>query len=533
MTDFPKRPYTILLCTMGGQGGAGVEPMAAKGGRILCNWIVLAARAAGFAVQSTLTPGTGQRTGLNTLYIEIYPADAAALAGRKPVFRLAPRPGDIDLLVAYELVEAGRALTQGLVSKDRTTLIASTHRFYTQAEKGVTTDGRIDAAAILAAVKAGAKQSVLFDAAEACRNGGSVNAVMLGAIAALAPFPIAAEHLEQAIGRADDGINTPAENLAAFARGKAATDSPDGTLPNDESFKRRRGPLPSLRQRIVDKIPAPAQSIVQEAAARVAEFQNLAYANHFLDRLATIRRIDGGGPANDYSLTRETARHLALWLSYDDIIRVADLKTRPDRLARIRAEVDAGSREPLRITEFFKPGLDEWTAVLPTAVGRSLRQLATRFGLRDRLNLGLHIRSTAIWGYILLRVVARLRFLRPISLGRAEEEARIARWLDAIERAVERDYGLALEIAACARLIKGYGETRQRGYAKFERIFAKLVEPALAGWLHNDNAATAVSRSRAIAFANPEGAIFESQLTEIAAAANADLAAAETGTAVH
>ena len=97
VTELPDRPYTILLYTMGGQGGAGVEPMASKGGRILCNWIVHASRAAGYPVQSTLTPGTGQRTGLNSLYLEIYPATPpprrpkAGLSPRAPPGRCRPR----------------------------------------------------------------------------------------------------------------------------------------------------------------------------------------------------------------------------------------------------------------------------------------------------------------------------------------------------------------------------------------------------------------------------------------------------------
>ena len=143
--------------------------------------------------------------------------------------------------------------------------------------------------------------------------------------------------------------------------------------------------------------------------------------------------------------------------------------------------------------------------------------------------MNLHIRSTALWGYFLLRVVANLRFLRPVSLGLVEETARIDRWLTAIQRAADRDYRLAVEIAECARLIKGYGETRQRGYAQFGRVFEKLVQPALDGWLHQDDASVAVRRARAAAFADPDGNNIDARLDEIAAAANADVAAAEIG----
>ena len=46
-----------------------------------------------------------------------------------------PLPGDVDIVLASELMEAGRAVQRGLVTPDRTTLIASTHRVYSIAEK--------------------------------------------------------------------------------------------------------------------------------------------------------------------------------------------------------------------------------------------------------------------------------------------------------------------------------------------------------------------------------------------------------------
>ena len=518
---------------MGGQGGGGTEPMASKGGRVLCDWIVHAANVAGYPVQSTLTPGTGQRTGLNNLYIEIYPVKTATLAGRKPVFRLAPRPGDLDLVVAYELLEAGRAIAQGLVSRDRTTLITSTHRFYTIAEKASATDARVDSKALIETATASAKNTVLLDMADISATvGGSVNAVAAGALAAHPSFPIDAAQVEKAITELADGINPVRTNLAAFAAGQRASGA-SGVSPTSASVTRRRTPLAALRQSVADDYPEIVQPIVDEAVARVADFQSVGYAKAFLGRLAPIRTLDSGGPKADYALTQETARYLALWMSYDDIIRVADLKTRHQRLARIRADVGAEPGQPVRVTEFFKPGVDEWTAVLPAPLGRLLRTAATKLGLRHRLNVGLHIRSTAIWGFLLLRLVASLRFLRPFSLGLAEETAHIERWLAAIRQAADRDYRLAVEIAECGRLIKGYGETRARSYDNFDRVFTKLVDPALEGWLHHDIAGPAVGEARAAAFADPEGDTFARRLDEIAVAANADLAAAETGTPIR
>ena len=529
MTDLPDRPYTIVLYSMGGQGGGGVEPMAAAGGRVLCRWIVEAAHLSGYSVQSTLTPGTGQRTGLNLLYIEIYPVEADRLNGRSPVLRLAPRPGDVDLLVAYELLEAGRAISQGLVSKKRTTLVASTHRFYTLNEKRESKDGRYDASTLLDAAEAQSKRSLLVDLDRIkSDHGGSINAGALGLIASLDSFPIPASLLEQAIQAYPDGLNTTEANLRAYAAARlAATAMQSSPLPGPQF--RPRPALPRLNSRIAETFPASTHSVIREGVARLADYQNSSYARGYLDRIEPIRTIDNGGPGGDHALTQETARYLALWMSPEDIIRVADLKPRRERLARIRSHVDAREGEPLRVTEFFKPGIEEWAAILPVGLGRLARQAVERWGNAQEWNVALHIRSTSVWGYLLLRLLANMRFLRGVSLGRAEEKARIERWLSAIHSAARRDYRLAVEVAECAQLIKGYGNTRKRAYAKFDLVFSKLVQPALDGWLHNDRASQAVGEARQAAFADIEGRGIEGRLDEIAAAANADLAAAETG----
>ena len=51
------------------------------------------------------------------------------------VMALLPTPGNVDLLVASELLEAGRAAQNGMITPDRTTVIASTHRMFAIAEK--------------------------------------------------------------------------------------------------------------------------------------------------------------------------------------------------------------------------------------------------------------------------------------------------------------------------------------------------------------------------------------------------------------
>ena len=60
---------------------------------------------------------------------------------------LAPGVGDVDVMMASELMEAGRAVAAGFVTPDRTLSIASTSRFLVMDEKIAMGDGRYDSGA--------------------------------------------------------------------------------------------------------------------------------------------------------------------------------------------------------------------------------------------------------------------------------------------------------------------------------------------------------------------------------------------------
>ena len=146
VSDAP-RPFTLLIAALGGEGGG-----------VLTDWIVSAAEASGLPVQSTSIPGVAQRTGATTYYVEIFPVPFAELGGRRPVLALAPGVGDVDLVVASELLEAGRAIANGFVTTDRTLLIASVSRVYLTVEKMQMADGRYDSERLLKAAEQNAKQ---------------------------------------------------------------------------------------------------------------------------------------------------------------------------------------------------------------------------------------------------------------------------------------------------------------------------------------------------------------------------------------
>ncbi len=150
----------------------------------MADWLIDAAAQCGFPSQSTSIPGVAQRTGATTYYLEIFPATAVELNGRQPVFSLTPSPGNVDIMVASELIEAGRAMQNGYVSPERTTLVASTHRIYATIEKMQMADGRFDSTRVVEAGRQLAKQAVLFDMRKLAQDSGTViNAVLFGAMA--------------------------------------------------------------------------------------------------------------------------------------------------------------------------------------------------------------------------------------------------------------------------------------------------------------------------------------------------------------
>ena len=102
----------------------------------------------------------------------------------------------------------------------------------------------------------------------------------------------------------------------------------------------------------------------------------------------------------DPKLAAEVARHLALWMAYEDIIRVADLKTRASRFERVRREVGAKAHEPVVVIDFLKPGVEEFASVLPRFLGRKVISWAERRGKLDAYNVGMHIKTSGVFGYL-------------------------------------------------------------------------------------------------------------------------------------
>ena len=522
MNPATDRPLTILVAAMGGEGGGGVSPLGSEGGRLLLKWLSLAASRADLPLQSTLLPGTTQRTGSTTYYIEVFPKTFAQLGEKRPILRLSPRPGDVDLVVAYELVEAARAVQNGYVTPDRTTLIASSHRSYTIIEKIAMTDGRIDSAKILSAARERAKAMLLFDMGMVSRETETTqHAVVLGAIAATGCLPLSIDACRDAIRAL--GVNV-ASNLNAYEAGlarasNAARSSTAEPAAANPRRRRARDKLSNLMAATEREFDGDLLTVVSEGVKRVADYQDIKAAEDYLDKVRHLHGLEGHNDedADGNALTREAARHLALWSTYEDVIRVAELKTRKDRFERIRAETGAKAGDVVDIVEFLKPGIEELATVLPKTVGHRVVNWAYARGYENKFNIGLYVKSTSLFGFLLLNAVAALKPVRRFGYRYHEEHALIAVWWQAVETAARTGkHALAREIAETARMVKGYSDTRRRGIANFRTIFDGLVQPALTLAGPGTEAARQVRLARDAALSDPDGNALEKTLRELA-----------------
>ena len=485
------RPVCILIAALGGEGGG-----------VLKDWVVHTAHAAGLPVQATSIPGVAQRTGATTYYVEIFPVRRDVLGVRQPVLCLSPTAGQVDFFVGSELMEAARQIQAGLITA-RTTFVASTHRVYTTAEKMAMGDGRFDSALAIETAQKIANRAILFDMESETQKAGTViSAVMFGAlIGAMADaLPLASATVRDLAEAAIKSGGKGAEaSLRGFAAGYAQAHG-KAQMPPEEKAANNGSQSASPAN-------AAQHDFIQLGEARCRDYMDADYAKLYLDRLAPVRARSNNALTD--SLTRETARYLALWMCYEDVARVADLKSRLERFDGIRTDAAAKAEQPIKVVEFFKPGFGEVADQLPPALAAPIRAYAKKHNKVAIFESGIHVESTAFTGYFKLRALAFMGRFRRASSRYALEQAQIERWLAAIVKAPSNE--LALEIALTARLIKGYSDTHQRGKENFLRILETLIE----GGDYSIETRTAYIRAaREAALADPEGKKLDGSLEQ-------------------
>jgi indolepyruvate ferredoxin oxidoreductase, beta subunit len=521
-----ERVIKLAVLAVGGQGGG-----------VLADWITAVAERNGFVAQSTSVAGVAQRTGATIYYVEM-----ARDTGRLPVFALSPSQGDVDILIAAELMEAGRAIMRGFVTPERTTLIASSHRIAAVSEKIEPGDGRASSDKVRATAEMASKRFIAFDMEKiAVDNGSMISASLLGALAGSGELPFPRESYERTIAASGRGVKA---SLAAFAgaydraRGggatvrnpvepggvndKAAPHSPvssaeaaDPDAGNAGFAGPVHGPARLLKEwqaltARVAALPEPVRDMAGRGLRKVVDYQDIAYGREYLDRLERAVGIDADG--QEFALSIAAAKHLSNAMCYDDMIRVADLKTRSTRDARVRREVALGEDSILQVTEYFHPRIEEFCGTMPARVGRYIEERPKLAGFLDRrINRGRRIRTDSFAGFAALWLIGGMRRWRRGLLRHKVETAHTEKWYALALDHVPTDYALAVEILNCRRLIKGYSDTHVRAQSKFDRVLSAL--DLLKG---RDDAAEWLRRLREAALKDEKGDMLDGALKTVA-----------------
>lgn len=476
-----------------------VMAVGGQGGGVLTGWIESLARAQGYACQATSVAGVAQRTGATIYYVEMLPA-----SDQLPVFALAPSGGDVDVLIAAEMMEVGRAVMRGFVTPDRTTLIGSTHRALAVSEKTVPGDGIANAAEVIAAAEIAAQRLILADMEQlALAQGSVISASLFGALAGANVLPFPRDAFEAAIRAGGKGVEP---SLKAFAAGfEAAQNGGSVTAEMSEKPSRRmNGPKAETRKwealtARATALPEPVVEMAKAGLMKVVDFQDCTYGGAYLDRLDSVIARDS--KAQDWELSTAAAKYIANAMAYDDIIRVADLKTRAPRFQQIRAEMDVDETQLVELTEFFHPRAEEVASLMPAKMGARWEANPKRMALLNRLfRKGRRLRTHTLRSFVMLHVLGGLKGYRLRTRRHEVEVAHLDTWVHDSLAMLAEDYALAVSLLKNRRLIKGYSDTHARGMTKFATVMNAAT--LLKG---RDDAAQWMDRLREAALQDPEG----------------------------
>ena len=461
----------LAILAVGGQGGG-----------VLTNWIVNVAERNGFVAQSTSVPGVAQRTGATVYYIEMCP-----VTDQEPVLALMPSPGDVDIVVAAEAMEAGRAVTRGFVTPDRTTLIASSHRMHAVSEKVVPGDGIVSSERVINSVGKAAKSITCHDlAAVADKHRSHISASLLGALAGTNCLPFKREQFEETIRASGRGVEA---SLKAF--GDAYDLAAGKTVVEDNQPQKLEPQLdqnlivPSKMQRQwqallqqLATLPEPSQEMARLGLEKVVDYQDLDYGQEYLDRLAAAVEQDtqNGGAERSFEFTTTLAKYLANAMCYDDVIRVADLKTRSTRFERVRKDLAVDEEAVVKITEYMHPRAEEIVGMMPSSFGRYIERSKWLYSyVEARCRKGRRWRSDAFGPFLILYMLGGMRRWRRKLLRHEHEVKHLESWLGSAIGSLSRDYGTAVATLKARRLIKGYSDTHARGLSKFDRVMSGIA----------------------------------------------------------
>lgn len=470
----------ILVPAVGGQGGG-----------VLSEWIYQAFLEEGYEVQGISLPGLSQRGGSTVYYIE---ALMGGDSNSNIVFSQHPVPGDVDVIVAQEFLELGRVLEQGYGS-EKTTIVTSTHRIYSTLEKlpvgsGIYSDDNLHAIA-----HRFSSQYRYIDALETARKNKmdekAVNAILLGLLCNTGCLPLGRQSFINAIKTAGVAVE---QNLKAFEAG-FNTDNSSSVENKTEKYGyfetellRKYKIKPDELKKLEDvalseenDLPVHLHYYMQEALLRLADYQGVRYATEFADSVRKIADIDKANTGKDFRLTGMFLKNLALLMSYEDGIRVAELKIRENRFNKIREDMSLDEHQVFHVTEYLKPDAEEIYGLLPSFLVSPVLMIADmvyppgRSGRKSTFTFAQTPVTSSFTGFLRMWLLTKLKPFRQYSYRFKKEHKVISKYIADVGFYSKYDYELGCLAARAGGIIKGYGRVRRRTTDTFYRFMDYIL----------------------------------------------------------
>jgi hypothetical protein len=249
-------------------------------------------------------------------------------------------------------------------------------------------------------------------------------------------------------------------------------------------------------------LPESVVPVASEAIHLLIEYQGTQYAKLYVDRL---KRFVGKSGV-DEAMLREIARLMAMRMSYEDAIRIAQLK-----LLELEAYPDTPRADDVR-----KLRLDEMVEALPTVVAEPLLDVLNWLGWVHK-GVKIHFSTANRFSIRRLKIEASLKRWRRYSIRYSKERNWVERWLHMVDRALARQPAAARAIVDTATMVQGYGDAYRHGLADWHAIIDGLAKPTFDGVLRLPNLAGAIAEARAAAMPDPRQTALKRKIAEIRA----------------
>jgi hypothetical protein len=252
-------------------------------------------------------------------------------------------------------------------------------------------------------------------------------------------------------------------------------------------------------------LPDGAVADVSDGVHLLIDYQGPTYAQLYVDR---VRRFVGRRGV-DEAMLREIARLMARRMSYEDPIRIAQLKL---------AEWEAACGNPRLLPEDMigKFRLDELIGALPAAVAEPALDALEWVGW-THMPVSIRFSARSRWGVRRLKIEAGLRRWRLFSVRYAKERVWVERWLHMISRSLEKQPAAAPAMVQTATMIAGYGAPYRHGLADWHAIIDGLAKPTFDGVVPLADLAGAVAEARAGATPDSRQVALKRTIAEIRA----------------